>query len=132
MNRHSPHHHPCDECKERIECDGELSHNYDGFPETVCALYHGQNALSPDWLCQDCAKKEKTLENIKGILMDVYQSCGPDLGWNDNLPDDDDFAEILIDLVAMQFEEIFSKDEREVWTGLTREEKKDLIFEVGP
>jgi hypothetical protein len=53
------HTHPCGDCKEPLECDGQWERNYDGFPEAVCTIYHLLGAAG-DWLCHDCrAKRDK-------------------------------------------------------------------------
>lgn len=48
-----PHTHPCDRCKTPFHCHGELLRNHDGWPETICDLYHveGKNFR----ICEACA-----------------------------------------------------------------------------
>lgn len=49
------HHHPCQRCGERIECDGVLERNHDGWPETICRSFHlSGGAVNPDFICEGC------------------------------------------------------------------------------
>lgn len=45
------HAHPCRDCKTPVECHGEFIRNFDGFPETVCHIYH---VCGTPLLCESC------------------------------------------------------------------------------
>jgi len=50
------HHHPCQRCKAKTECFGQLEDNYDGWPEIVCLEFHMNASCdpNPDFLCDGC------------------------------------------------------------------------------
>lgn len=55
LMRIGPHHHPCGNCRAKVECCGEIQQNYDGFPEWICLDYHGHSGdTNPYFLCEDC------------------------------------------------------------------------------
>lgn len=46
-----PHTHPCQNCGEPVDRNGELERNDDGYPEVVCYAYHvyeGSYTLYPE------------------------------------------------------------------------------------
>jgi hypothetical protein len=49
------HSHVCTRCQQSFGCAGELIHNYDGFPEVVCVLFHVDGERTPAFTqCEDC------------------------------------------------------------------------------
>jgi len=68
---------------------------------------------------------------------DIYQGHGPDLGWADNVPDDDTFYQVVADLLHTARDYFRSgrelTDEDLQWFyALPEAEKRALILEVGP
>ena len=51
------HHHPCRDCKAKVECGGEWEQNYDGMPEVICPEYHKRGGWIEDVRCDDCQTK---------------------------------------------------------------------------
>ena len=53
------HTHPCSlkGCTHRVECRGELSGNYDGWPEVICDSYHLPSGITADVICEPCEEK---------------------------------------------------------------------------
>lgn len=49
-----PHTHPCatDGCRQKAECHGYYSLNWDGIPEAVCSVYHEE--LRCQMFCETC------------------------------------------------------------------------------
>lgn len=39
MRAHT-HTHPCTTCQQPFTCTGDLVLNHDGWPETICTIYH--------------------------------------------------------------------------------------------
>lgn len=50
-----PHTHPCQNCGEPVDCEGDLEENYDGYPEVVCRAYHVYGGCHI--LCPECDAK---------------------------------------------------------------------------
>lgn len=60
--RIGPHHHPCSVCGARTECCGDIEQNYDGWPEWICAEYHGivgTDVVVREFLCERCANQRE-------------------------------------------------------------------------
>ena len=54
--RIGPHHHPCQRCGAKTECEGLLLRNDDGFPEVICDKFHLDGGeVNADFLCDECA-----------------------------------------------------------------------------
>lgn len=57
------HSHACQGCGAQTSCEGELSRNYDGFPDVICATFHERGGtLNPDFICEACADKREAAE----------------------------------------------------------------------
>lgn len=41
-------------CQNTVDCTGTLERNHDGFPETVCSVYHLPNGETDPQPCEDC------------------------------------------------------------------------------
>lgn len=53
------HTHCCTLCHTRYDCDGDLEHNYDGFPEVVCTAYH----YAAETECIECQSLRSFCDN---------------------------------------------------------------------
>lgn len=52
------HTHPCSRCQQPVRCDGDLERNHDGWPATICALFHLLNGETALVICDECEGKE--------------------------------------------------------------------------
>ncbi len=59
------HTHKCKHCGTPVECDGELSRNYDGFPDVICANYHRASGRTDPPICEDCALLKKFQDDLE-------------------------------------------------------------------
>lgn len=69
---------------------------------------------------------------FRDTLSDIYNQCGPDLGWVDKAPEVDEFVDVLIDLLASSGLDTLTNKEINVWRGLTIAQKRALCLEIGP
>ncbi len=63
MSRRDEHTHPCDRCQAKVECSGELSRNYDGWPEVICSAVHRPSGRMERVLCEDCHEAALLADN---------------------------------------------------------------------
>jgi hypothetical protein len=74
-----------------------------------------------------------TYRRLRDALSDVYQTIGPDLGWVEDTPSDEEFVDVLRDQLWNFTEEFGVTDaDMKAWQTLTPELKRLLILEVGP
>ena len=60
-----------------------------------------------------------------------YQTCGYDLGWGERAPEDDDFVDVMCDLMAQGGSEL-DEANLQVWLSLHRDQKREICLEAGP
>lgn len=48
------HTHPCKHCQTPVECEGDLTANYDGWPTVICSARHRPGGVTEESLCDRC------------------------------------------------------------------------------
>lgn len=72
-----------------------------------------------------------THARIKTALSDTYNLFGPDLGWVNQLPDDDEFVSVLCDLVGNLDEDYaLSPEDLAAFRALPPADKRRLCLQV--
>lgn len=69
-------------------------------------------------------------ERFREVASDLYNGCGYDLGWVEDTPDDEEFVDVIRDLMAGSSE--LTSAEQKLWSSLPYEIKQRIILAVGP
>jgi len=74
---------------------------------------------------------------IRRILYTIarsYSDHGPDLGWTETVPSDDEYADVMIDLFrdSASADDDLTDDEIMAFHRLPRDQKEALALAVGP
>lgn len=70
---------------------------------------------------------------FRNAIRTTYNAVGHDMGWvgfNDEAPDDDEFVDVMCDLIDVHGE--LSKEDRAAWHALSYAERRKLCLDVGP
>ncbi len=59
----------------------------------------------------------------------IYNDLGPDLGWVERTPDDDEFVDVLRDQIG---NDRVHEDDLAAFRAMPRDEARALILRVGP
>lgn len=80
-----------------------------------------------------------TAKRLREALSDLYNACGPDLGWSQRTPTNAEFVDVLSDLFASTNGGVSLYDapslvdgDVETFAALDRDARRKLILEVGP
>lgn len=61
------HTHPCSDCRTPVDCPGELSPNWDGFPETLCSEIHRPGGYTERVLCESCNEAREAQSRAEAL-----------------------------------------------------------------
>ena len=80
----SPHSHPCAHCQTPVDCHGELVRNHDGFPETICHVFH---VCGTPFYCHACylATKQEACADCGEVAAVVFEDADEASGYRGDL-----------------------------------------------